>query len=86
MIEYNKLSIDEYIDILNSVSWKIPSERLLKISLEKGINVKLAARLTHYKLDVKCLDEVNIEEYREKYSNILKEEEVSETNEENTNA
>lgn len=40
MIEYNKLSIDEYIDILNSVSWKIPSERLLKISLEKGINVK----------------------------------------------
>lgn len=53
---------------------------------KKGINVKLAARLTHYKLDVKCLDEVNIEEYREKYSNILKEEEVSETNEENTNA
>ena len=53
---------------------------------KKGINVKLAARLTHYKIDVKCLDDVNILEYREKYNNILKEEEVSETNEENTNA
>ena len=30
----------EYIDILKSVGWKIPSERLLKISLEKGKNVK----------------------------------------------
>ncbi len=53
---------------------------------KKGINVKLAARLTRYKIDVKCLDDVNILEYREKYNNILKEEEVSETNEENTNA
>lgn len=40
MIEYNKLNIDEYISLLNSVGWKIPSLRLLKISLEHGINVK----------------------------------------------
>jgi len=40
MIEYNKLTIEEYIDILNSVGWKIPSERLLKISLKNGKNVK----------------------------------------------
>lgn len=40
MIEYNNLSILEYIDILNSVGWKIPTLRLLKISLEKGISVK----------------------------------------------
>lgn len=53
---------------------------------KKGINVKLAARLTRYKIDVKCLDDVNILEYREKYNNILKEEEVSEVDEENTNA
>ena len=37
---------------------------------KKGINIKLAARLTHYKLDVKCIDDVNIDEYREKYSDI----------------
>ena len=53
---------------------------------KKGINVKLAARLTRYKIDVKCLDDVNILEYREKYNNILKEEEVSAADEENTNA
>lgn len=40
MIEYNKLNIEEYTELLNSVGWKIPSLRLLKISLEKGINVK----------------------------------------------
>lgn len=40
MIEYNNLVVSEYIDILNSVGWKIPSERLLKISLENGISVK----------------------------------------------
>ena len=40
MIEYNNLSILEYTDILNSVGWKIPALRLLKISLEKGISVK----------------------------------------------
>ena len=67
---------------------------------KKGINIKLAARLTHYKLDVKCIDDVNIDEYREKYSDIknidetLEEEkgevkdieEVVETDEENSNA
>ncbi len=41
MIEYNSLTVNEYIDILNSVGWKIPSERLLKLSLENGINVKM---------------------------------------------
>lgn len=40
MIEFNNLTVDEYINILNSVQWKIPSERLLKISLDKGISVK----------------------------------------------
>ena len=40
MIEYNKLSVEEYVDILNSVGWKIPPERLLKISLTNGISVK----------------------------------------------
>lgn len=37
---------------------------------KKGQNVKLASRLTHYKIEVKGYDDVNIEEYREKYSNI----------------
>ena len=41
MIEYNKLTYDEYKEILTSVGWKMPSERLLKISLEKGTNVKI---------------------------------------------
>ena len=40
MVEYNKLSLEEYADILESVGWKMPSERLLKISLTNGINVK----------------------------------------------
>lgn len=40
MIEYNKLTKEQYIDIMSSVSWKIPSERLLEISLKNGINVK----------------------------------------------
>jgi N utilization substance protein A len=67
---------------------------------KKGINVKLASRLTHYKLDVKCLDDIDIEEYRAKYSDINIEEEKNnietqpeeikeesdELNEENTNA
>lgn len=39
----------------------------------KGINIKLASRLTHYKLDIKCLDDVDIEEYRQKYNNIADE-------------
>ena len=41
MIEYNKLTYDEYKNILSSVEWKMPSERLLKISLKNGINVKV---------------------------------------------
>ena len=40
MIEYNNLTIEEYIDILNSVGWKIPSERLLKLSLKNGKSTK----------------------------------------------
>ena len=40
MIEYNNLTIEEYIDILNSVEWKIPSERLLKKSLKNQITTK----------------------------------------------
>lgn len=40
MIEYNTLTKEEYIDIMSSVSWKIPSERLLEISLKNGVNVK----------------------------------------------
>lgn len=58
---------------------------------KKGQNVKLAARLTHYKVEVKCLDDVNIEEYRTKYSKlyttIKNEEEVLEENtyEDNSN-
>lgn len=67
---------------------------------KKGINVKLASRLTHYKLDVKCLDDVNIEEYRSKYGEVTLgekvednideiidiSEEVVDTDEEDTNA
>ena len=40
MIELNKLTIDEYYNLLNILGWKTPTERLLKISLENGINVK----------------------------------------------
>ena len=47
---------------------------------KKGQNVKLASRLTHYKIEVKGLDEVNIEEYREKYSNIKLEDSIEEEN------
>ena len=35
---------------------------------KRGQNVKLASRLTHYKLEVKCLDDVDISEYRKLYS------------------
>lgn len=47
---------------------------------KKGINVKLASRLTHYKLDVKCIDDIDIEEYRANYNNI----EINNLEEENT--
>lgn len=40
MIEINKLTIDEYYKLLDSLNWKRPSERLLKKGLENGINVK----------------------------------------------
>ena len=35
---------------------------------KKGINVKLASRLTHYKIEVKSMEDVNIEECRSKYA------------------
>lgn len=41
MIEYNSLTVSEYMDIMKSVGWKVPSERLLKLSLTNGINVKM---------------------------------------------
>ena len=64
---------------------------------KQGINVKLASTLTHYKIDVKCMDDVDIDEYRSKYGNFNLEddsevevrdnvEEVSDYDEENTNA
>lgn len=40
MIEYDTLKLEEYISILKAVEWKMPTIRLLKISLEKGKNVK----------------------------------------------
>lgn len=41
---------------------------------KKGQNVKLASRLTHYKIEVKSYDDVNVEEYRNKYTNEIPEE------------
>ncbi len=52
---------------------------------KKGINVKLASRLTKFKIDVKCDEEVDINEYRNKYSDV-RIEEVEDNNEEDTNA
>ena len=40
MIEYNSLTVEEYISLLKSVGWKIPSKRLLEISLKNGISIK----------------------------------------------
>ena len=40
MIELNKLTVDEYYELLSALDWKAPAERLLRISLENGINVK----------------------------------------------
>ncbi len=46
---------------------------------KKGQNIKLASRLTHYKIEVKSYDDVNVEELRSKYSNNgIDEEDVSE--------
>lgn len=52
---------------------------------KKGINVKLASRLTHYKLDIKCSEDVNIDEYREKYNNVNIEDYQEEITAENSN-
>lgn len=48
---------------------------------KKGQNVKLASRLTHYKIEVKSYDDVNVEEYRSKYNNEIPEEEEITTTE-----
>ena len=60
---------------------------------KKGQNVKLASRLTHYKIEVKNLDEVDIDEYRNLYANTVDvvyddsvEEKEDMTNEESANA
>lgn len=45
---------------------------------KKGQNVKLASRLTHYKIEVKSYDDVNVEEYRRTYTNEIPVEEVVE--------
>lgn len=37
---------------------------------KKGQNVRLASRLTHYRIDVKCYDDINVEELRSKYNNV----------------
>lgn len=52
---------------------------------KKGQNVRLASRLTHYRLDVKCIDEVDVSELEAKYANKMKEiedtKEIEEVNE-----
>ena len=45
---------------------------------KKGQNVKLASRLTHYKIEVKSYDDINVEEYRRTYTNEIPVEEVVE--------
>lgn len=40
MIIDDNLTVEEYNNILNIIGWKKPSERLLQISLTKGMNVK----------------------------------------------
>lgn len=51
---------------------------------KKGQNVKLASRLTHYKIEVKSYDDVNVEEYRSKYNNVMPIEVEEEVLDENT--
>ena len=51
---------------------------------KKGLNIKLASRLTHFKIEVKCADDVNVEELREKYANQI--EMSDENDEESANA
>lgn len=45
---------------------------------KKGQNVRLASRLTHYRIDVKCYDDINVEELRSKYNNVAPEMEMVE--------
>ena len=81
MIEYNKLTFEEYKMLLNDVGWKLPSERLVKISLEKGINVKyvldsktvgMASFVTNGGYAGLIMDVVVLREYRGKgYGTIL---------------
>ena len=81
MIEYNKLTFEEYKMLLNDVGWKLPSERLVKISLEKGINVKyvldgktvgMARFVTNGGYAGLIMDVVVLKEYRGKgYGTIL---------------
>lgn len=81
MIEYNKLTFEEYKMLLNDVGWKLPSERLVKISLEKGINVKyvldsktvgMASFVTNGGYAGLIMDVVVLKEYRGKgYGSIL---------------
>lgn len=81
MIEYNKLTFEEYKTLLNDVGWKLPSERLVKISLEKGINVKyvldsktvgMASFVTNGGYAGLIMDVVVLKEYRGKgYGTIL---------------
>ena len=75
MIEYNKLTFEEYKMLLNDVGWKLPSERLVKISLEKGINVKyvldsktvgMASFVTNGGYAGLIMDVVVLKEYRGK--------------------
>lgn len=81
MIEYNKLTFEEYKMLLNDVGWKLPSERLVKISLERGINVKyvldsktvgMASFVTNGGYAGLIMDVVVLKEYRGKgYGTIL---------------
>lgn len=81
MVEYNKLTFEEYKMLLNDVGWKLPSERLIKISLENGINVKyvldgrtvgMASFVTNCGYAGLIMDVVVLKEYRGRgYGTIL---------------
>lgn len=73
MIEFNSLTLEEYFELLDSVGFKRPSERLAMISLEKGINVKfvdnnktvgMARYVTDGGYAGLIMDVVVLEEYR----------------------
>jgi N utilization substance protein A len=50
---------------------------------KKGQNVRLASRLTHYRIDVKNIEDVDVEELEKKYANKISE--IEDTNIEDTN-